>query len=181
MFERFTRDARAVVAGAAAEATALRHDRIGTEHLLLALATGDGGAAAAVGIEPAALRSAVESLPGAPAAGLDADALASIGIDLDEVRRRVEASFGPGALAPRRRRGLGRALNRRPFTPRAKRALEMSLREALALGHNHIGPGHILLGVVRDPGSGAAAALRHGGTSAEAVRAAALAALRTAA
>lgn len=174
MFERFTRDARAALKRAEAEASALGHDRIGAEHLLLALA-GEGGASPVLrtlGVTPEALRAALAQ---APAGGLDANALASIGIDLDAVRRRVEASFGPGALA----RAGGRARPR--FTGSAKQALEQSLREALALRHNHIGPEHILLGVVRAADGAGAEALHRCGTSAEAVRAATLAALRSAA
>ena len=185
MFERFTREARAVVVRAEAEATALGDDRIGTEHLLLAISAdaGDGGVLRSLGVEPEALRAAAaEAAAGRDAPGeLDARALASIGIDLDEVRRRVEASFGPGALAPRRRRPRRGVLAPHPFSRRAKQALELSLREALALGHKHIGADHILLGAIRDPAGGAASALRHCGTSADAVRTATLAALRTAA
>jgi hypothetical protein len=91
--------------------------------------------------------------------GLDASALAAIGIDLDAVRRSVEESFGPGALSGRRRRRGGHL----PLCPKAKRALERSLREALALSDRHIGPEHILLGLASDADSGAARAreLRH--------------------
>jgi hypothetical protein len=109
-----------------------------------------------------------------PLAGLDADALAAIGIDLDEVRTRIEATFGPGALSRAafrshqretrrplhrrllRRRGPGHPARRRgpnngpvrghiPFTPRAKKSLELSLREALSLGDNYIGMEHLAL------------------------------------
>jgi ATP-dependent Clp protease ATP-binding subunit ClpA len=181
MFERFTREARAVVVRAHAEATALGHDHVGTEHLLLALAGGDEPPPA-IGVPHAALRAAVAALHRDGAEGLDGAALASIGIDLEEVRRNVEESFGPGALARRRApRGRLRAAAQGPFTPRARAALEQSLREAVALRHRHIGARHVLLGVVRDPASGAAAALRLSGTSAQAVRGAALADLQAAA
>ncbi|NUR47885.1 MAG: ATP-dependent Clp protease ATP-binding subunit [Hamadaea sp.] len=70
-----------------------------------------------------------------------AKALEKLGISLDEVRRQVEEIVGPG------RQAVGGQI---PFTPRAKKVLEVSLREALQLGHNYIGPEHILLGLVRD-------------------------------
>ncbi|WP_446696837.1 Clp protease N-terminal domain-containing protein [Streptosporangium album] len=84
---------------------------------------------------------------------LDADALETIGIDLSVIREKVEAAFGPGALdrPPLRdhRGGLvsGRHLS---FSSRAKKVLELSLREALALKHKYIGDGHILLGLLRE-------------------------------
>ena len=168
MFERFTKEARAVVVLAEEEAGALAADRIGTEHLLLGLAAERGGAARVLeplGLGHAALREELERSGG----GLDADALAAIGIDLDEVRRRVEASFGPGALG-RRRAGRPR------FAPRAKKTLELALREAIALGDRQIGSEHVLLGLMRDPGEPVAAILRRRGQSPEAVRAATLAA-----
>ena len=181
MFERFTHGARDVVVRAQEEAAALGHDQIGTEHLLLGLAA-DGGIAAgvlaSVGVEHAALRAAVAALP---RDGLDAEALASIGIDLDAVRRSVEESFGPGALAGRRGCRRGRRGGYVPFSPRAKRALELALREALGLGDRHIGPEHLLLGLAAGGDSGAGAALRRCGTSPEAAHAATLAALRDAA
>ena len=181
MFERFTEAARTAVVRAQQEAEALGHDRIGSEHLLLGLA-GDRGIAADVlgslGADHAALRAAVRS---APRNGLDADALAAIGIDLDEVRRRAEESFGPGALAGGRACRRGAHRGQRPFTPRAKRTLERSVREASALRAGHLGPEHILLGLAGEHASGAAAALRRCGTSPNAVRAATLRALRDAA
>ncbi|MEV0274404.1 Clp protease N-terminal domain-containing protein, partial [Hamadaea sp. NPDC050747] len=70
-----------------------------------------------------------------------AKALEKLGISLDEVRRQVEEIVGPGRPA------VGGQI---PFTPRAKKVLELSLREALQLGHTYIGPEHILLGLVRD-------------------------------
>ena len=125
MFERFTQHAREVVVLAHEEARELGAEAIGTEHLLLALARaagGDGGAACWTGSGSATPRCAPSSSRAGD--GLDAAALAAIGIDLDEVRRRIEATFGAGALA-RRRRG------RLPFAPKAKKALELALREAL--------------------------------------------------
>jgi len=73
--------------------------------------------------------------------GIAAQALTALEIDLDAVRARVEGMIG---------RGPGQSQGHIPFTPRAKKVLEMSLREALQLGHNYIGTEHILLGLLRE-------------------------------
>jgi ATP-dependent Clp protease ATP-binding subunit ClpA len=161
MFERFTGDARQVVERAQEEARALGHDYLGTEHLLLGVLAADCGSRLLqrrLTLERA--RANVVELIGCGDPSLDADALALLGIDLDEVRRRVEATFGEGALArlPRRR---GSARRIRCFTPRAKKALELSLREALAAGDREIGPEHVLLGLLRE-GEGIAARMLAG-------------------
>ena len=151
MFERFTRDARQTIVLAQEEARRLHHASIGTEHLLLALLDeGNGAAAGALrdhGLEAADLRARILRYLGSGEEGLDPEALAAIGIDLDQVRRATEASFGQGALAPRPRR---RPSGHLPFTGRAKKVLELSLREAIRLKHAHIGSGHILLGLIRE-------------------------------
>jgi hypothetical protein len=88
-------------------------------------------------------------------------ALTELGISLDAVRAQVEAEIGQGSEAP------GGHI---PFTPRAKKVLELSLREALALGHNYIGTEHILLGLIRE-GEGVAAQVLVGlGASLDRVR-----------
>jgi ATP-dependent Clp protease ATP-binding subunit ClpC len=79
--------------------------------------------------------------------GVAAKALYSLSIDLDAVRQQVEEIIGQGTPAP---------TGHIPFTPRAKKVLELSLREALQLGHNYIGTEHILLGLIRE-GEGVAA------------------------
>jgi ATP-dependent Clp protease ATP-binding subunit ClpC len=79
--------------------------------------------------------------------GVAALALTSMGIGLDSVRGQVEEIIGQGKAAP---------TGHIPFTPRAKKVLELSLREALQLGHNYIGTEHILLGLLRE-GEGVAA------------------------
>jgi ATP-dependent Clp protease ATP-binding subunit ClpA len=160
MFERFTDEARSVVVAADRHAGALRHGWIGTEHLLLALLDDPEGRAARVlvdrGVTGPWVRAEVERIVGVGEPDLDADALATLGIDLDAVRERVERTFGPGALA--RRPGRRRCSNdaRRPFTPRAKKVLELSLREAVAAGDGFIGAEHLLLGLLRE-GDGVAA------------------------
>jgi ATP-dependent Clp protease ATP-binding subunit ClpA len=161
MFERFTDEARTVVVAAEWHAGALHHGWIGTEHLLLALLDEHERRAARVladhGVTGPWARAEVERIVGLGEPDLDADALATLGIDLDAVRERVERTFGPGALARRPcRRGRPSAVSRRPFTPRAKKALELSLREAAAAGDGFIGAEHLLLGLVRE-GDGVAA------------------------
>src|ERR1700747_451783 len=79
--------------------------------------------------------------------GVAAKSLESLGISLEGVRAQVEEIIGHGGQAPS---------GHIPFTPRAKKVLELSLREALQLGHNYIGTEHILLGLVRE-GEGVAA------------------------
>ena len=81
--------------------------------------------------------------------GVAAKALASLGISLEAVRAQVEELIGHGPSAP---------AGHIPFTPRAKKALALSLREALQLGHNYIGTEHLLLGLARE-GEGVAAEL----------------------
>jgi len=176
MFERFTDEARNAVVAAQREASALDHGWIGTEHLLLALladADGRGGRVLRdFGVDVAWARSEVERIVGRGEPDLDADALATLGIDLDAVRERVERTFGAGALSRRRcRRGLmtGGAL---PFTARAKKALELSLREAIAMGDDHIGSEHLLLGLAREGDGVAGRILRSRGIDGDTVRAA---------
>ena len=79
--------------------------------------------------------------------GVAAKALESLGISLQAVRDQVEEIIGQGGSSPS---------GHIPFTPRAKKVLELSLREALQLGHNYIGTEHILLGLIRE-GEGVAA------------------------
>jgi ATP-dependent Clp protease ATP-binding subunit ClpA len=173
MFERFTQDAREIVVGAQEEATRLHADRIGTEHLLLALVRRTGTPTYGV-----LTRHGLTSERVARSVGrgdLDAEALTTLGIDLDAVRSTVEASFGPGALDspdPRRRGG------HLPFTPRAKKVLELSLRETIALDSKAISEGHILLGLLRDGGGRAMKVLADLGVDPEELRRDVVASLR---
>jgi ATP-dependent Clp protease ATP-binding subunit ClpA len=148
MFERFTDEAREALVRAQQEADVLQHNYIGTEHVLLGLANGQSEAAqtlASAGLEHEELVAGVKEIIGEGVPG-DADALASIGIDLEEVRRRVEAAFGRGALE--RTRAGRRFCAGRPFTPRSKKALELAAKEARRLGHGWLGPEHLLLGLL---------------------------------
>jgi uncharacterized cupin superfamily protein len=93
--------------------------------------------------------------------GVAAQALGSLGISLEAVRSQVEEIIGQGEALP---------TGHIPFTPRAKKVLELSLREALQLGHNYIGTEHILLGLIRE-GEGVAAQVLQGlGTALDRVR-----------
>jgi ATP-dependent Clp protease ATP-binding subunit ClpA len=163
MFERFTDDARQTVVHAQEEARKLHHGWIGTEHLLLGLLDLHGSPTAAVltahGLTSASVADAVVAYVGSE--DLDAAALTTLGIDLAAVRSSVEAAFGPGALRPIGSTKPGRAQSGHiPFTGRAKKVLELSLREALALKSKSIADGHIALGVLRE-GEGLAMKIIH--------------------
>jgi ATP-dependent Clp protease ATP-binding subunit ClpA len=164
VFERFTAKARQSLVFAQEEARAMRHNFLGTEHILLGLLRVEDGVAGRVllaeGLTVERVRDATLEIVGAgPGANLlrveDSEALASIGIDLDSIKDAVEESFGAGAL-DRAMRKTGKSLNGPPFVARAKKVMELSLREALALKHNYIGTEHILLGIIRE-GEGVAA------------------------
>ncbi|WP_280253041.1 Clp protease N-terminal domain-containing protein [Nocardia abscessus] len=164
MFERFTRSARTAIVVAQEDARELRSSTIDVEHVLLGLlAQGEPELAALLAdaglTHEGVLRTLSEQGKGDPLGAEDAEALRSIGIDLDAVRESLEAHFGEDALeraAPEPRRGLfgwGRAGDYRhiPFTRDAKKVLELSLREALGRKDKSIESGHILLGILRAP------------------------------
>lgn len=165
MFNRFTTGARDVVVGAQEQARGLGHHEILAEHLLLAVLAARTSVSSVVlrehGIDEGRLTDEVTTLGTG-----DQEALRAIGIDLEAVRQRAEAAFGPGALdrpRPRRagflrRRGsrLGGHLR---FSAAAKRALEQSLRQAVALDHHYIGVDHVLLGLIADNADPAALTL----------------------
>jgi hypothetical protein len=148
MFERFTELAKRAVVAAQDAALSMGHDFIGTGHLLLGLAQTAGPAGEALRQHRVELRQAREKTTQAlEEAGIAAtggqpakDALASIGIDVAEIQRRADDSFGPGVFR----------FPRPPFTPRATRTLHLTLREATALGHQHIDTGHLLLGLLAE-------------------------------
>ena len=136
MFERFTERARQVVVLGQDEARALRHNYIGTEHLLLGLLREEEGIAARV--------------------------LDSFDITLEEVRNQVKRLVGQGDEEI--------VTGQIPFTPRAKKVLELALREALSLGHSYIGTEHVLLGIVREDQGVAARILLDFDADAEKIR-----------
>jgi ATP-dependent Clp protease ATP-binding subunit ClpC len=117
MFERFTAEARQAVVYAQRETRDLRHNFIGTEHLLLGVLAVDG---------------------------LAHDVLVKRGVNRELVLSKIVESVGRGSTD-----NGGNV----PFTPRAKKVLELSLREALSLGHNNIDTAHILLGILREGSS----------------------------
>jgi ATP-dependent Clp protease ATP-binding subunit ClpA len=167
MFERFTDRARAIVTGAKDEADGLGHHAMGTEHLLLAMLAADGGIAHTVllasGIEYDEVQAVV-------AAGDDAAALRSIGIDLDAVRASVDETFGPGALQraePAERDGFLLRRTKVPsrFNQSAKKCIELSLRIALSMKHKYIGTEHILLAILKEERGTGGRLLREQGMS----------------
>jgi ATP-dependent Clp protease ATP-binding subunit ClpA len=238
MFERFTDGARHVVVQAQHDARRLGHNHIGCEHLLLAAAEAAEPASAVLrdqGVTPERVEAEILRTigPGAaagpadPLRGLDREALAAIGIDLDVVRARIEAAFGPDALdravlahkraaqacrrsrRPAWRKGPVAELMRRrrarrgappgpgpravsrplpgpapgghiPFTPRAKKSLELSLREAQALHDDYIGVQHLVLAQLALSDGMTPMILSSLGASREALRAAVLARYRKA-
>lgn len=160
MFERFTTDARQVVISAQDHARRLRHSRIGALHLLLGLAQQPAPTAHLlrdVGVTTAAVEAELR-IHDARLSDADGAALAQLGIDLDAIRATAESRFGPGALdrgVRPQRRGPGRWFARRPvppahlpFTPGAKKTLELTLREAIRLGESRLTADHILLGLL---------------------------------
>lgn len=150
MFERFTKDARSAVVDAQLVARAAHSDQIDSRHLLVALAESAGPARDALSDGGLDVTELVARTRERIAAGdaLDPEALAAVGIDLDEVTRRTEATFGEGALSR-----AGRVLRGRrkhlPFTADAKKSLELALREAIRLGSKEIDGRHLLLGLTR--------------------------------
>jgi ATP-dependent Clp protease ATP-binding subunit ClpA len=151
MFERFTTEARQTVVGAQYEARRLHHGRIGTEHLLLALLARETPSTVVLARHGLTHDSVSDTIRGYGSPDdLDADALTTLGIDLDAVRDRVEATFGPGALDADPRRRDESQSGHIPFSPRAKKVLELSLREAIACKSKSIRDGHIALGLLRE-------------------------------
>jgi ATP-dependent Clp protease ATP-binding subunit ClpA len=158
MFERFTDKARTVVILAKAKATE-RGDQIRPVYMLYALASAEGVAARALadlGVDAEAVerqlnRTAPLGNPlGGEATGGDAEVLATIGIDLHEIKRKAEENFGPGALerAPLARQGPLNWTGRMTLTRESKQSLALALNEARALRHNYIGTEHLLLGLL---------------------------------
>lgn len=168
MFERFTELAKRALVAAQDAALSMRHDLIGTGHLLLGLTQTAGPAGEALRAHGVELRRAREETARASErAGIAAtggrparDALASIGIDVTEIQRRADDTFGPGAFR----------FPRPTFTPRAIRVLKLTLREAADLGHGHIDTGHLLLGILAEGDGVAVTVLRAFDVDAAALR-----------
>jgi ATP-dependent Clp protease ATP-binding subunit ClpC len=137
----FTERARHVLERAAAEATALDHEYVGTEHILLALLADDGGVAEAL--------------------------LAALRVDRARVRESVLQAVRPGKSAP----PAAHPLPSLPYTSRSKTALELAATEARGLHHDHVGPEHILLGLLAEGKGIAAQVLFDAGATLAAARA----------
>ncbi|HVK34240.1 MAG TPA: Clp protease N-terminal domain-containing protein [Microlunatus sp.] len=172
MFERFTADARAVVVSAQAVARESGARAIDGRHLLLGLTEAAGPATEAmtsVGLDP--VRLALDLRTELSSGGLDAAALASVGIDLAAVRASADEVFGQGALDRVRRSPVKGHL---PFTADAKKSLELALREAVRLHTSRIDGAMLLLGTLRGTGSPAeldlSRALAEVGSTPEALR-----------
>ena len=165
MFEKFHPDAREAIVRSKEEALQQGQPEIGTEHLLVALMTGRGmacDALTAAGVDVTDLRARLQQGSASAAPPLDADALASLGIDLDAVRRATDAAFGPGSLdrVPAGRRRSGRSPR---MAQSHKQAIELALRSAVRLDHRHISSGHLLLGLLDQPASPAVSILTDAG------------------
>ncbi|GGY89028.1 Clp protease N-terminal domain-containing protein [Streptomyces poonensis] len=170
MFERFTKDARDVVRGAAVHSERSGSQSVGAEHILLALLDGETGRAslalAALGLAERgeSVRRALEAAH--RRAGLtraEADALAGLGIDVSAIVSRVEEVHGVGALSGDRG-DKGWWSGRRSFSRGAKDVLERALRAALARRDRHVGDEHILLALTVLPGVPAEILADHGVT-----------------
>lgn len=165
MFELLTPAARAAVVSAGEHARTLGHHEIGDGHLLLGVLTQtDDLGATLLYASGVTLDAATTELARLGSNAVDTAALASIGIDLGEVRHRAEVTFGPGALDRPRRQPSGLFRHRKvpavvPFTAAAQQVLRRSEHEASALGDHHIATEHLLLGLVANPQSTAATIL----------------------
>ncbi len=180
MFERFTKDARAVVEGAFVYAEDGGARSVDAEHLLLALLDREGSRASfalsALGLAEPEARERVRRDVGEARrrAGLtraDADALAGLGIDVSEIVARVEEAHGVGAMSGDRGRGGGGGrpgrspVGRRPgFGRGAKGVLERALRVAVARRDRSIGDEHLLLALTVLPGVAGEVLADHGVT-----------------
>jgi ATP-dependent Clp protease ATP-binding subunit ClpA len=157
------RPAERYLFAAADDARRLGHRSIGTEHLLLGLIRKPNGSASQImerlGATPDAVDKALECWLGGGTPTIDPHALATLGIDLDNVRHQLEATFGPGALERTRAGCLG-------ICPRAKMALTYAVDHAQ--GHT-VGDEHLLLGMLDVPDCVAARVLTPFGVTREAV------------
>jgi ATP-dependent Clp protease ATP-binding subunit ClpC len=155
IFNRPTDRSRESVEAAFEEARMLGHDSLGDEDLLLGILRAD------VGVGAEALRSLGVTLAGAREESEEmlSDALASIGISLEEVRREVGETFDMSIPS-------GRKI---PYSPRAKNALVEARREMRRLGDDHLGTDHVLLGILANADGTAVRMLARLGVAPEAL------------
>jgi len=178
MFERFTKDARAVVLGAVEHAERMGAETVEEQHMLLALLDREGSrgsfALASLGLDRQK-ESVKEALAEARRRGglsrAEVDALSGLGVDLSEILSRVEEAHGVGALgADGKDKGRGKGWwsgfigGHRPFARGAKGLLTESLRIATAHKDRHIGDEHLLIALTSRPGVPAEVLADHGVT-----------------
>jgi hypothetical protein len=171
MFERFTKDARAVVEGAVGHSERAGAETVEEEHMLLALLDREGSrgsfALASLGLtgrHESVERGLAEARRRGGLSRADAEALSGLGVDVSEIVSRVEEAHGVGALESGKRGGGGRWSKRRPFAQGAKDMLTQSLRMALARHDRHIGDEHLLMAITVRPGVPAEVLADHGVT-----------------
>ncbi|MFG2435286.1 Clp protease N-terminal domain-containing protein [Streptomyces sp. NPDC048508] len=169
MFERFTKDARAVVTGAVSHSERVGAATVEEEHLLLALLDREGsrgsfalGSLRSAGPREALERDLAEARRRGGLSRADADALSGLGIDLSEIVARIEEAHGEGALESGKRSDRGRWTGRRPFGRSAKETLTRSLRVAVARRDRHIGDEHLLLAITLQGGVAGEVLADHG-------------------
>ncbi|WP_327317785.1 Clp protease N-terminal domain-containing protein [Streptomyces sp. NBC_01235] len=179
MFERFTKDARAVVQAAVAHAERAGAERVEETHVLLALLDREGSrgsfALASLGLPPGRREGVVRDLGEVRRRGglsrADADALSGMGIDVSEIVSRVEEAHGEGALAAEGGVGSGgRLLGRRPFDRGARDLLTDTLRIAVGRRERSIGDEHLLLALTARRGAPSEILADHGVTYASVTR-----------
>ena len=164
MFERFHPDAHAAVVHAGDEATRSGRREVGTEHLLLGLLARPGHAAdalTAAGADAAGLRARIPRGDAARPEPLDADALTAASRHPDFAQRASDAGLSassPDRVRPGQRSDRG-GTDRMRMTTDAMRALELAQRAAQRLRHQHVSSGHLLLGIIDQPGTPAVQAL----------------------
>lgn len=155
IFNRFAKEARACVRDAEDEARALGHDSIGDEDLLLGILRAEDSEAAAalfsLGVTLEATREESEQML--------SEALSLIGTSFEDIRREAGEAFDMSIFGG----------HRIPFSPRAKKALEQALKEAVQLRDNYIGTVHVLLGILRNEDGTAVRMLARLEVSAEAL------------
>ncbi|MFF1513756.1 Clp protease N-terminal domain-containing protein [Streptomyces sp. NPDC058305] len=169
MFERFTKDARAVVTGAVSHSERVGAAAVEEEHLLLALLDREGsrgsfalGSLRSAGPRESLERDLAEARRRGGLSRADADALSGLGIDLSEIVARIEEAHGEGALESGKRSDRGRWTGRRPFGRSAKETLTRSLRVAVARRDRHIGDEHLLLAITLQGGVAGEVLADHG-------------------
>lgn len=122
MYGRFTSRARKVMSLAQEAARRAKHGQVGTEHVLIGILDEGGNLAVKV--------------------------LADLGVEADDLRAELQASMAPAAKGRARTKTDRKPEGHLPFTPLSKRALELTAKEALRLGHNYVGSEHVLLGLL---------------------------------